>query len=272
MIASNFFQNQRNLSDFHIKFKEVDFWEWVLNNYDNFLKKKLKKKIIPKKIHQIWIGKEVPKKYKKWRVSWMKNHPEYEYFLWDETKILKLDLINRNQFKRAINPAVKSDIARYEILYKFGGIYVDTDFESLKKIDDHFLTYSFIVGQLFDYKPLVNNGIMFASKKSKVLEIIIRGIKEYPRTLDYSEILSYCGPYYITDIIKKNRNKLKNILILPSQYFYPWPNFLLDRRNDCYNFVSKNSYAIHHWEMSWHRIRDKIYAKLKLFTNKILRL
>ena len=76
----------------------------------------------------------------------------------------------------------------------------------------------------------------------------------------------------ITDIIKKNRKKLKNILILPSQYFYPWPNFLLDRRNDCYNFVSKNSYAIHHWEMSWHRIRDKIYAKLKLFTNKILRL
>ena len=143
MIASNFFQNQRNLSDFHIKFKEVDFLECFLNNYDNFLKKKLKKKIIPKKIHQIWIGKEVPKKYKKWRVSWMKNHPEYEYFLWDETKILKLDLINRNQFKRAINPAVKSDIARYEILYKFGGIYVDTDFESLKKIDDHFLTYSF---------------------------------------------------------------------------------------------------------------------------------
>ena len=44
MIASNFFQNQRNLSDFHIKFKEVDFWECVLNNYDNFLKKKLKKK------------------------------------------------------------------------------------------------------------------------------------------------------------------------------------------------------------------------------------
>ena len=132
---------------------------------------KISGKIIPKKIHQIWIGKKIPKEYKKWTKTWMKNNPEYEYFLWDENKILQLNLYNEKQFKKASNPAVKSDIARYEILYRFGGIYVDTDFESLKKINDYFLTYSFVAGQLFGYKPEINNAILFSSKKSKILEL-----------------------------------------------------------------------------------------------------
>ena len=164
--------------------------------------------------------------------------------------------------------AVKSDIARYEILYKFGGIYVDTDFESLKKIDNKFLTYSFVAGQLFDYKPQIGNGIIFSSKKSKILELIIKGLKKYPGRLTPAQILSYCGSYYITEVIKKNRKKLNDILILPSQYFYPWPNFLLKQSKNCYSFVSKNSYAIHHWDMSWHSIYTKIYAKLCQLINK----
>ena len=155
-------------------------------------------------------------------------------------------------------------------MYRFGGIYVDTDFESLKKINDYFLTYSFVAGQLFGYKPEINNAILFSSKKSKILELIIKGLKKYPGRLTPTEILSYCGPYYITEIIEKNKHKLNNILILPSQYFYPWPNFLLDQNKNCYSFVSNNSYAIHHWKMSWHNWYIKIYARLYQLINKIL--
>ena len=106
--------------------------------------------------------------------------------------------------------------------------------------------------------------------KSKILELIIKGLKKYPGRLTPTEILSYCGPYYITEIIEKNKHKLNNILILPSQYFYPWPNFLLDQNKNCYSFVSNNSYAIHHWKMSWHNWYIKIYARLYQLINKIL--
>ena len=43
------------------------------------------------------------------------------------SKILESDLINEKQFLQIKNLAVKSDLARYELLYKFGGIYANTN-------------------------------------------------------------------------------------------------------------------------------------------------
>jgi hypothetical protein len=268
IISSNFFHHQRLSSDFHIKCKDYKYWSWIISKYEAFSKQSYKKKIVPKIIHQIWIGKKFPKKYQKWRNSWIKNNPGYKYFLWDEKKILQLGLINYEQFSKATNVATKSDIARYEILYKFGGIYVDSDFESLKKINEKFLTRSFVAGQLFGYKPEINNALIIASKGSKLLELIIKGLGKYPGRLSPTQILSYCGAYYITNVIRKNRRILNDILILPSQYFYPWPSFMLNENRHRYDFVSKKTYALHHWEVSWQTLSTILYAKLNQILSK----
>ena len=71
--------------------------------------------------------------------------------LHDDNGVIIFDLptcLNEKQFLQAKNFGCKSDIARYEILHKFGVIYVDTDFEALKPIDLKFMTQSFVVGLL----------------------------------------------------------------------------------------------------------------------------
>ena len=77
---------------------------------------------------------------------------------------------NRSIYESTDNIGFKSDIARYEILYKYGGIYIDTDFECLKKIPDKFLHFDFISCIGFNYSPVILNGFLMASPKSNFIK------------------------------------------------------------------------------------------------------
>ena len=250
ILSSSFFKHQRLQDDFHIKWLDQKCWEWVINKYDSFLNSSAKKEIVPRTIHQIWLGSNVPKKYDIWRKSWIKYNPDFEYILWDEKKILKTGLINEKQFMQATNFGVKSDIARYEILYKFGGIYVDTDFEALKPIDHKLLSRSFIAGQLYDYKPQINNALIISEPKSNFLKTVINNIGEYRDEMTGMEVMDYSGPHYLSKLTFENRDS-EDIVILPSQYFYPWPHYMKHSANSPYSWTSDTTIAIHHWDASW---------------------
>jgi len=64
--------------------------------------------------------------------SWKEYNPEWEHIFWDEDMIYELNLVNKEAYDAKDNPGFRSDIARYEILNRFGGMYVDTDFECKK--------------------------------------------------------------------------------------------------------------------------------------------
>jgi len=77
---------------------------------------------IPKIIHQICLNNKTPERYKKIKKSWLDKHPDWEYKFWSEKEIKKLGLEN-------------PEIAKYEILHRFGGLYVDIEFTCIKKFD-----------------------------------------------------------------------------------------------------------------------------------------
>ena len=82
---------------------------------------------IPKIIHQLWIGKKPrPSKFMQ---TWQDKHPDYEYIMWNEAEIvnrgLKLHCQKRIDEIEEING--KADIIRWEILYKYGGLFLDAD-------------------------------------------------------------------------------------------------------------------------------------------------
>lgn len=129
--------------------------EYFKRNYDKCLSRKVKfskKPKIPKIIHQIWIGpNRPPEQFEKWKESWLKLHPTWEYILWDEEKISQLKLINQEFIDQEKNYGAKSDLIRYEIIYQFGGLYIDIDFECIKPLD--FLHYCCdFYGSFFEVK------------------------------------------------------------------------------------------------------------------------
>lgn len=85
---------------------------------------------IPPIIHQIWFG-EVPSRIKEmmetFSEDYVSKNPGTRYILWNERRLRSLGMINKDVFELETKHDCKSDIARLEILNKFGGFYVDSD-------------------------------------------------------------------------------------------------------------------------------------------------
>lgn len=82
---------------------------------------------IPKRLHLIWLGpKEQPKTLLSWTVDFVKKYPGWEVKVWNDKDIDGLKLENKKQYDDTTDYRVKLDIARCEIMYRFGGMYVDT--------------------------------------------------------------------------------------------------------------------------------------------------
>jgi len=92
---------------------------------------------IPKKIHYCWFGgKELPEKNREWINTWKKYCPDYEIIEWNESNYD----YKKNEFMYEAYKAKKwgfvPDYARLDIIYNHGGIYLDTDVEIIRTIDD----------------------------------------------------------------------------------------------------------------------------------------
>lgn len=91
---------------------------------------------IPKIIHQIWIGDKAapPKKWlDTWSRTFMSQNPGYVYVLWRDDDLKHLKMHNRALYDAEPTLPGKADVARYEILYRYGGVYVDADIVWLGK-------------------------------------------------------------------------------------------------------------------------------------------
>ena len=93
--------------------------------------------MIPKIIHYCWFGHNpLPPLALKCIASWKKYLPDYEIKEWNEDNF-DVNIIPYTQEAYAAGKyAFVSDYARFWILYKYGGIYFDTDVEMIRPIDD----------------------------------------------------------------------------------------------------------------------------------------
>ena len=91
--------------------------------------------MIPKIIHQTWKNENIPYDTfkKEWIDSWTNLNPAWEYKLWTDEDILSFIedkfpwFVNRfNEYPKNIQ---RVDAFRYFVLYEYGGLYADMDFE-----------------------------------------------------------------------------------------------------------------------------------------------
>lgn len=253
IFESEFFQNSKFHWDFLKRYEKKEEWEILSTQFKERDLNDSKIQKIPKIIHQIWIGpKKLPYKYRPWMKSWLKYNPEYKYILWRDKDIAKLKMINNNSFKKANNSGIKSDIARYEILYLYGGIYIDTDFECISKIPENLHNYDFVSSTIFDFKPCIANGFMMSKNKSKILKEIIKNLNIVNKEFEINDTINHIGPGLLTrEYFKLKKEVRLKYLILPSNFFYPYPNFLLNSNYKRNEMIEENSIGLHHWEMSW---------------------
>lgn len=202
---------------------------------------------IPKIIHQIWIGPN--KKPDVWMNTfskdYVKSNPEWKYILWDDENIYELFeefplMLKIYNIEPTYNG--KSDLLRYLILYKYGGLYIDADsvwinkksFNSLfKEIKESNIFFAYVNNE----KKYICGGVMGSSKKNIYLLKIINNIKnmvkrkwkdnniylaDYKRKARIHGAWRRIGPGLLSEMFLDD----KKITIFPSIYFYPiyWLN------------------------------------------------
>ena len=93
--------------------------------------------MIPKIIHYCWFGRNpLPELARKCIASWRKYLPDYEIKEWNEDNF-DVNIIPYTAEAYAQKKyAFVSDYARFWILYRYGGIYFDTDVEVIRPLDD----------------------------------------------------------------------------------------------------------------------------------------
>lgn len=95
--------------------------------------------MIPRKLHIIWIGQKTPPR--RCIDSWRDAHPGWEFKLWDDDAVSRETWELQAQLDCVRELYAKTDLLRWEILYRHGGIYVDADSECIRPLDDSFLTH-----------------------------------------------------------------------------------------------------------------------------------
>ena len=210
---------------------------------------------IPKTIHQIWLGSPVPEQYQHLMHTWQQQHPEWDYILWTDEMIEQLNLINKDLYDTAINYGERADIARYEILYRFGGLYVDTDFECIQPFDAFHYAFDLYTGielpgmaTFLGHTIILPNGLIGCRAGHPILKECIAALR---KTKQSNDIVKRTGALVFTQQFLTHANiHGTHDIALPALYFYPIDKQTKDRAaiDSC---VRSYTYAIHHWAGSW---------------------
>lgn len=171
--------------------------------------------LIPKIIHQVWEGKDGPPPNFLLDVSqtWKEQHPDWMYVFWDGYKI---DSFMRTHSEyvdvyESYRYAVQRwDMIRYLVLYEYGGIYADLDYECIEPLDGLLENLSCCLAsdpeehaRVFKKSHIVTNAFMAVEAKHPFFKLILEHLlSDDPSGYDINDKFNYVlettGPYMLT--------------------------------------------------------------------------
>ena len=210
--------------------------------------------MIPKRIHYCWFGKgEMPELALKCIDSWHRFMPDYEFKLWNEDN----SAIDSNRYAKEAYEARKyafvSDYARFWILYKYGGVYFDTDVEAIKPMEDIIARGPFMGLEIAGESGKIAPGLGLAVEAgNQVYNQILDGFTK----LDYYLPDGSRNPYtmipLVTDIMRgkgltglMDIQDVQGIFIYAPDYFNPLDDATGRLR------ITDNTRTIHWFMKSW---------------------
>lgn len=225
---------------------------------------------IPKIIHYCWFGRgEKPKIVKRCIQSWKNVLIDYEIIEWNEENF---DINSNKYVKEAYENkkyAFVSDYVRVKTLYNMGGIYLDTDVEVYKSLDE-FLEEESFWG--FEEKSYIATSTIGAKPKNELIKQFLdfyegKSYIEMAKDLETSTNVQIVTRIFKEIGFKMNGEKqtIDNIgTIYPQEYFSPYDYI------NYYNKKTDKTYTMHHFYKSWVSPKDKMKSSIKKVLSKVI--
>jgi hypothetical protein len=224
-----------------------------------------KNRRIPKIIHTFWFsGENKPKEYLECIDSWFVKCPDYKIIEWTYENYD----IKKNKFcEESINKrkwAFATDYARLDVLWNYGGIYLDSDMELVSSLDSLLGNKAF-----FSFDPMNDIEMcVFGSEPHNPVLYEMLGLYE---NIDFSidKMNALCQPHYIRPKMEDLGVELNGDMqivdenvFLPRCYFTPIDTFIYEMIKD-----DRMPIGIHHFNSGW---KNNDYKKNRIENNRKL--
>ncbi len=180
---------------------------------------------IPKIIHRTWKNQDIPYKIfkKEWVASWGKHNPSWEFRFYTDDDIDRFMDENYPEHLEVLNsydqPIKKIDAFRYFLLYRYGGIYVDLDFECFRPLDGLFKEgFNLYLQQNNPTVLRVTNSIMISTPGHVFWRHAINRLAA-ERNMNAAPHI-HTGPHFVTRVLGERAYDDIRILEFRS-YFFP---------------------------------------------------
>ena len=217
-------------------------------------------KKIPKIIHYCWFGgNPLPELAHKCIDSWKKFLPDYEIKEWNERNFDVHRATYTDEAYRLKKYAHVSDYARFWILYHYGGIYLDTDVEIIRPMDDILEQNTFLGFECQQGIPQdnpngnVNPGLGMGIYKGHPFLNQVLNLYDHDHFVRWNGRSTGNVPFRVTPLIDFDHKevleggivRVNDLLIYPIEYFCPI-NYFTGEKN-----ITENTHTIHHYMASW---------------------
>jgi len=233
---------------------------------------------IPKIIHQTWKDKHVPPNCIPLQRTWLTHHPDWEYRLW--TDIDNRAFISQHYawflpiYDSYPENIMRADAIRYFLLYHYGGLYVDLDFECLRPLDSLLIGKQVVIAlepsehlekelvQQCSFKYLLCNALMASQPKHPFWEWIFQNLLTYQNA---DGPLNVTGPFMLTRAYDSFSQR-ETVTIESSKRLCPITDEQVRHGsledNVTRQRIAKTAYAIHHWHGNWYRKSNNLFQRL----------
>lgn len=246
---------------------EHDTITYVINGY---LNERSFEHMIPKIIHFSWIsGDPYPPLAEKCMKSWEKFAPDYEIMHWDKERFdIQSLLFTRQAYENKRWPFI-ADVQRLYALYMYGGIYLDSDVELVKPLDE-FLTNGGFIG--FEGEKSLSTGVIGCEKGHPWIKRLLEYYNDLPFINADGSLYNISNAVTTSEISKqefgfdptqKNQVFGGNIRVYPQAVFSPKSLYTWKIE------TTGDTHAIHHFACSWISKKDIWLIKKQQFKNKM---
>jgi mannosyltransferase OCH1-like enzyme len=159
--------------------------------------------------------------------------------LWTERNLPPL--VNQAAFDEGKNPAQRGDVLKYELIHRFGGVYLDMDFECLRNIEP--LLGDVEAFAAWESDECVNVALFGAAAGHPALREVIARLPESLRSETPGRQDLSTGPGLFTGVIHGH----PDVVLFGPELFYPYHFSEKHRRSESF----PSAYAVHHWAYSW---------------------
>jgi len=179
--------------------------------------------VIPRIFHFIWLtNNPFPTSAQRNIEQWKKLHPNWQIKLWTNESIYNSNftIYNKHRFEHSAHGGRQaSDIIRYEIVYQYGGIYADVDFEPLKNIEP--LLHGVEAFVAYENEYFICNGIFGAIPGHDLTERLVIQLESSWKAHENETVNQQTGPYHMTRQVEAMKEEKKTGMRNKFQMFAP---------------------------------------------------